>query len=293
MVLLYRGHAAANDGWLIERWHVAATAAPQRFIDQQAAARWLRGFRIEDLRRVALEQLDALALQRSTNASLSEQLGAMIVAGQLRVAPAFGQQGHRGPGETSADERLLRRLRTTSHSFHFRNERYRVVEALQWAGLRGSDDECWQVLPQQESQALLTALTRWTALSVDEQQALGEAVDRVPEAWRPQRPVPGMLLLRIVPVVTLFKSVDDGRAATPSQLAGRSTEEELHWVQIELIDAEDQPVPGELYRIELPGGELREGRLDTEGRAYIGGLKQGGTCKVCFPDIDSKEWRAA
>jgi len=295
MELLYRGHAAANDAWLIERWHAHPLgSAVRRFGDADAALQFLRGFRLSDLRGLALRLLEADALLRCTDADLQRQLAAWLVAGRLQAVPAFGASNASMQAEPDADEKLLRRLRTTGHSFPFGGERYRIVDARRWAALRGSDDECWQVLPYAEAQALLAPLTEWPALSVDERQALVEVRQRVPEGWRPQQPQPGLLLLRIVPVVSLFRSVDDGEAAaTPSQLAGRQTEEDLHWVQIELIDAEDQPVPGETYRIELPGGEVREGKLDKEGRAYIGGLQQGGTCKVCFPDIDTQEWRAA
>lgn len=81
---------------------------------------------------------------------------------------------------------------------------------------------------------------------------------------------------------------------TPSQLAGAAGEQEpLHWIQIELVDADDQPVPGEAYEIELPDGERRTGTLDERGLAYVGDIKTAGSCKVCFPSIDAKEWRAA
>ena len=85
-----------------------------------------------------------------------------------------------------------------------------------------------------------------------------------------------------------------GPAFTPSQLAGRRKEEEvLHWITIELIDADDQPVPGEPYTVQLPDGDIRKGRLDSDGRAHIGGIKVAGQCQVCFPEIDAKEWHAA
>lgn len=295
MGMLYRGHAAAHDAWVIERWHAHPMgSAVRRFGDGESALQFLRGFRVSDLRGLAARLLESDSLQRCTDADLQRQLAAWLVAGRIEAMPAFGDAQAAMQSEPDEDEKLLRRLRTTGHSFHFGAERYRIVDARRWAALRGSDDECWQVLPHDEAQALLEPLTHWQALSVDERQALVAVQQRVPEGWRPQQPQPGLLVLRIVPVVTLYRSADAGEAAaTPSQLAGRQTEEEVHWVQIELIDAEDQPVPGEAYRIELPGGEVREGRLDKDGRAYLGGLKQGGLCKVCFPDIDTQEWRAA
>jgi len=48
-------------------------------------------------------------------------------------------------------------------------------------------------------------------------------------------------------------------------------------------DATRAAVANERYLIELPDGEKREGSLDANGSA----------CRVCFPAIDAKEWRAA
>ncbi len=67
----------------------------------------------------------------------------------------------------------------------------------------------------------------------------------------------------------------------------------LHWIEIMLDDTLGNPVPGEAYRVELPGGEVREGTLNGDGRAYIPGIAQAGTCKVSFPNIDAREWRRA
>ncbi|CAN5214945.1 hypothetical protein BH09PSE6_BH09PSE6_02640 [soil metagenome] len=67
----------------------------------------------------------------------------------------------------------------------------------------------------------------------------------------------------------------------------------LHWIEIVLKDSADRPVAGEAYRVELPGGEIREGNLNDEGRAYIGNIAQAGSCRVNFPKIDASEWRRA
>jgi type VI secretion system secreted protein VgrG len=66
-----------------------------------------------------------------------------------------------------------------------------------------------------------------------------------------------------------------------------------HWIEIELIDEQGKPVPGEHYRITLPDGTtLAEGRLDMKGRARVDGIDPG-TCKVTFPDLDARTWRPA
>jgi hypothetical protein len=57
------------------------------------------------------------------------------------------------------------------------------------------------------------------------------------------------------------------------------------WIAIELIDDEGVPYPDEFYRLELPDGSTRQGRLDREGKARIESIPEG-SCKVFFPDLD-------
>jgi translation initiation factor IF-1 len=68
---------------------------------------------------------------------------------------------------------------------------------------------------------------------------------------------------------------------------------EAHTVEIELLDADDNPVPGEPYRIELPDGTIRSGTLDGRGRARIAGITQAGNCQVCFYERDAAAWEAS
>ena len=71
-----------------------------------------------------------------------------------------------------------------------------------------------------------------------------------------------------------------------------SPKTELTWIEIQLVDEQDRPVPSEQYSIELPDGLVRNGSLDAEGLARLDGL-QPGTCKVTFPRLDGREWRPA
>lgn len=61
------------------------------------------------------------------------------------------------------------------------------------------------------------------------------------------------------------------------------------WVELELLDTDGEPLAGERYRVVLPDGEVREGKLDASGRAREES-PQAGTCKVSFPDLDQAEW---
>jgi type VI secretion system secreted protein VgrG len=65
--------------------------------------------------------------------------------------------------------------------------------------------------------------------------------------------------------------------------------EELSWIEIEMVDEEDEPVPGEKYKITLPDDSVAEGTLDEKGCARVEGFEKG-TCKVCFSDLDAEAW---
>lgn len=72
-----------------------------------------------------------------------------------------------------------------------------------------------------------------------------------------------------------------------------ATEEEAaekkSWIEIELVDEEDEPVPGEKYKITLPDDSVAEGTLDDKGFARVEGTEPG-TCKITFPDLDKEAW---
>jgi hypothetical protein len=62
------------------------------------------------------------------------------------------------------------------------------------------------------------------------------------------------------------------------------------WIEIELLDAAEHPMAGQRYRLTLPDGSVRDGRLDARGFARVDGFDPG-TCQVTFPDLDRREWR--
>ena len=69
-------------------------------------------------------------------------------------------------------------------------------------------------------------------------------------------------------------------------------EQKKSWIEIEMVDEDDKPVPGETYRITLPDDSVAEGTLDGEGCARIDGIDPG-TCKVTFPKLDQEAWESA
>jgi len=65
------------------------------------------------------------------------------------------------------------------------------------------------------------------------------------------------------------------------------------WIEIELVDEDKNPVPGERYSITLPDGEtVAEGTLDEKGFARVEGIDPG-TCQITFPDLDKNAWEKA
>jgi len=75
----------------------------------------------------------------------------------------------------------------------------------------------------------------------------------------------------------------------PKDQTEEEKEEKTSWIEIELLDEEDNPVPGEKYEIELPDGTLAKGSLDGNGFARVDGVKEG-ECKVSFPELDQEDW---
>src|SRR5712671_5329673 len=62
--------------------------------------------------------------------------------------------------------------------------------------------------------------------------------------------------------------------------------EKKSWIEIELLDEKDKPLPGKKYKITLPDGKTTaEGTLDDKGCARVDGIEPG-TCKVTFPELD-------
>jgi uncharacterized Zn-binding protein involved in type VI secretion len=62
------------------------------------------------------------------------------------------------------------------------------------------------------------------------------------------------------------------------------------WVEIQLLDTDNKPVPNEAYHIELPAGTSSDGCTDDKGMARVEGIDPG-NCKISFPNLDKKSWK--
>jgi type VI secretion system secreted protein VgrG len=67
-------------------------------------------------------------------------------------------------------------------------------------------------------------------------------------------------------------------------------QEKKHWIEIQLFDEDNKPVPGEAYKITLPDGTtIADGTLDDKGFARVDNIDPG-SCKVTFPNLDKESW---
>ena len=64
---------------------------------------------------------------------------------------------------------------------------------------------------------------------------------------------------------------------------------ETSWIEFEMVDEADEPVPGIAYEVKLPDDSVATGTLDTQGFARIDGCEPG-TCEISFPDLDKDAW---
>lgn len=59
---------------------------------------------------------------------------------------------------------------------------------------------------------------------------------------------------------------------------------EDHWLEFQLTDGQEQPIPHQSYVVVDPSGAEFSGRLDEKGFARVETVKAG-RCKVNFPDL--------
>jgi len=79
----------------------------------------------------------------------------------------------------------------------------------------------------------------------------------------------------------------------PAEQTNEEGEEESKvWIEIELVDEDDNPVPGEKYKCTMPDGTVDTGTLDNKGFKRIEGMDPG-TCKITFPNLDKEAWEKA
>ena len=69
---------------------------------------------------------------------------------------------------------------------------------------------------------------------------------------------------------------------------GDQQTEQPHWIELSLVDEEKNPVADQPYWIQLPDGEILEGKLDDKGFIRIDDIPNG-DCLVKFPGVNTDE----
>jgi type VI secretion system secreted protein VgrG len=78
-------------------------------------------------------------------------------------------------------------------------------------------------------------------------------------------------------------------AAPPADAASGSNTTTTSWIEIVLVDEQNNPIPGESYAITLPDNSVASGSLDEKGFARVEGFDPG-QCQVTFPNLDQDAW---
>lgn len=71
-----------------------------------------------------------------------------------------------------------------------------------------------------------------------------------------------------------------------------SDKKKRSWIEIVLVDRENNPVANESCNITLSDGTTRSATTDRSGKVRLQGIPQG-ICRVSFPNIDGREWSAS
>lgn len=64
------------------------------------------------------------------------------------------------------------------------------------------------------------------------------------------------------------------------------------WIEIVMVDEDNNAVPGMHYQITLPDNSVADGTLDDKGFARVDGIDPG-NCQITFPDLDKDAWEKA
>ncbi|MCC6877028.1 MAG: hypothetical protein IT378_22170 [Sandaracinaceae bacterium] len=73
---------------------------------------------------------------------------------------------------------------------------------------------------------------------------------------------------------------------------GESTTAENHWIQVQIVDDDGNPVPRVPYELELPSSRVMRGTTNDYGVIYVSGIDPG-SCKLRLPRHDASAWEQA
>lgn len=65
--------------------------------------------------------------------------------------------------------------------------------------------------------------------------------------------------------------------------------EKDHWIVVELVGENGEPIPSELCRVTTPDGDVIERETDIQGKVEVRQISAG-DCMVEFPELDKDAW---
>ncbi len=61
----------------------------------------------------------------------------------------------------------------------------------------------------------------------------------------------------------------------------------VHWVEVLMVDEEDEPLAGVMCEVEAPDGSKKTGWTNDAGMLRVDGMVAAGNCKIRFPKFDA------
>lgn len=189
----------------------------------------------------------------------------------------------------AAQDVAIAKLPAKSEDFPFQGQTYRVVRGMDWQEI--GPGQRYQMLQWAEARDVFKKIMAVPAIAPVEKAAF-QAAAVLLQDFKLGSIESGLALLRLLPVTS------EGAVAeapiTPSQfkkLLKKSdpAEEEVHWIEIQLVDEAGEPVSDEAYVITTVDNADHKGTTDESGFGRLDGIVAG-QCKVCFPDLDEKLW---
>ena len=77
--------------------------------------------------------------------------------------------------------------------------------------------------------------------------------------------------------------------SNPNQAVVQPCADDSHWIEFQLVDQDNNPVPGEPYKVRMPDQSIFKGTLDNDGKVKFDNIIAG-QATICFTGLDEKEW---
>lgn len=65
--------------------------------------------------------------------------------------------------------------------------------------------------------------------------------------------------------------------------------QEEHWIEVEVLDADGDPIAGIEVDIRPPSGALRSGKTNLFGHVRVEGIPNAGDCQISLPELDEND----